>query len=259
MGAYVSIDGVGIWYEDRGAGDPVVLLHGGLTDGRDFDDNLVQLDAEHRVTIPDRRAHGRSHDDGRPLGIDGLATEAASFIDSVLGGPVALVGYSAGAMLALRVALQRPDLVDRLVLISGAFDAEGMLIRPTLNGPPPAPLVDAHAEVSPYGAEHFHTVLRRVVDSVDHDAALTATEVSGVQCPVLVMCGDDDLVTLEHTVELYRAFRDSQLAVVPGTSHLLLHEKPELCRQLVASFLARPRVESLMPIRRSATSPDRET
>lgn len=250
MGAYVDIDGVQTWYQDQGAGGPVVLLHGGLVDGRDFDNNLAGLHANHRVLTPDRRAHGRSHDDGRPLNLDALATETASFIDTVPGRSVSLVGYSAGAMVALRVALQRPDLVDRLVLISGASDPEGMLVRPSLDGPPPPPLVEAYGEVSPYGAEHFHTVLRRVVQAVDN-AGLTTAQVSTIRCPVLVMCSDDDIVTLEHTVALYRALPDSQLAVLPGTSHLLLHEMPELCRQLVDSFLDSSTVQSLMPIRRS--------
>lgn len=251
MGEYVEINGISTWFQDRGSGDPVVLLHGGLIDGRDFDTNLAGLDSDRRVLVPDRRAHGRSYDDGGPLNLDTLGADAASFVETVVGGPVALVAYSAGAMVALRVALRRSDLVDRLVLISGAFDPAGMLLRPSLDGPPPGPLVDAYAQVSPYGADHFVSVLRRIVHSADHDAPLTEAQVSSIRCPTLVMCGDDDLVTLEHTLALYRALPDSRLAVVPGASHLLLHEKPEVCRAVVADFLATPDVTTFMPIRRA--------
>lgn len=254
MGEYVEINGISTWFQDRGSGDPVVLLHGGLVDGRDFDTNLAELDSDHRVLVPDRRAHGRSHDDGGPLDLDTLGADAATFIQTVVGAPVALVAYSAGAMVALRAAVRRPDLVDRLVLISGAFDPAGMLVRPSLDGLPPGPLVDAYAQVSPYGADHFDSVLRRIVHSVDHDAPLTEAEVSSIRCPTLVMCGDDDLVTLEHTLALYRALPDSRLAVVPGTSHLLLHEKPEVCRAVVADFLTTPDVTTFMPIRRAGGS-----
>lgn len=251
MGAYVQINGVKTWFEDSGSGEPVVLLHGGLVDGRNFEGNLAELCEQRRVLIPDRRAHGRSHDDGGPLDLDTLTDDAAAFIETVAGGPVTLVGYSAGAMIALRVAIRRPDLVNRLVLISGAFDTAGMLFRPSLDGPPPSPLVEAHSQVSPYGADHFGTVLRRIVHSAQNDAPLAETEVSSVRCPALVMCADDDLVTLEHTLTLYRAIPGSQLAVVPGSSHLLLHEQPETCRRIVTSFLDSPEADTFMPIRRS--------
>lgn len=251
MGEYIEINGISTWFQDRGSGEPVVLLHGGLVDGRDFDGNLAGLDTGHRVLVPDRRAHGRSHDDGGPLALDTLAADSAMFIETVVGSRVALVGYSAGTMVALRVAIRRPELVDRLVLISGAFDPAGMLLRPSLDGPPPADLVQAHGEVSPYGADHFDSVLRRIVDSVDRDAPLSEAEVSTICCPTLVMCADDDLVGLEHVLATYRAIPDSRLAVIPGTSHVLLHEKPDVCRAVVADFLAAPDVTTFMPIRRA--------
>jgi fermentation-respiration switch protein FrsA (DUF1100 family) len=65
---------------------------------------------------------------------------------------------------------------------------------------------------------------------------------------------DDDMVSLEHTVDLYRALPNAQLAIIPGASHLLLHEKPELCAKLVIDFLTSQPVPTLMPIRRSTHS-----
>jgi pimeloyl-ACP methyl ester carboxylesterase len=75
-----------------------------------------------------------------------------------------------------------------------------------------------------------------------------------VACPVLVMAADDDIVTLEHTLELYRGLRDAQLAVVPGTSHLLLLEEPELCTRLVGGFMTGAPSPTFMPIGRAAAS-----
>ncbi|MFC7717310.1 alpha/beta fold hydrolase [Nonomuraea recticatena] len=66
------------------------------------------------------------------------------------------------------------------------------------------------------------------------------------------MAADDDIVTLEHTLALYRGLRDAQLAVVPGTSHLLLHEKPELCVRLITDFLTTGPTPTWMPVRRAA-------
>jgi pimeloyl-ACP methyl ester carboxylesterase len=251
MADYIDVNGVHTWYDERGTGDPVVLLHGGFTDSRDFTGNLDALADTFRLLLPERRGHGHTPDVPGPFAADALADDTAAFIEKTAGGPVRLAGYSAGAMVALRVAVRRPDLVERLVLISGGFDPDGMIVRPSLDGPPPPPLLEAYAQVSPDGADHFGEVIAKVVRSVDEDRPLTPAELGAVTCPVLVMAADDDIVTLEHTLAMYRALPGGQLAVVPRTSHLLLHEKPELCTRLVTDFLTGDPAPTWMPIRRA--------
>ena len=148
----------------------------------------------------------------------------------------------------------RPDLVDRLVLISGAFHCDGMILRPTADAAPPPQLVAAYAEVSPDGAEHLPVVIAKIAQSVAEEPGLTAADLGAVACRTLVMGGDDDNVTLEHTLALYRGLRNAQLAIVPAASHLLLLEKPELCTRLVSDFLTTDSTPTMMPIRR-ATPP----
>lgn len=258
MADYAEVNGVSMWYDDRGEGDPVVLLHGGLSDSRDFNGNLDALAARFRLFLPERRGHGHTADVPGPLTLELMAQDTVAFLETVVGGPAHLVGYSAGAIVALRVARDRPDLVDRLVLISGAFHADGMILRPTAGGEPPTQLVAAYAEVSPDGADHLAVVIAKIARSIDEEPGLTTADLGAVACPTLVMVGDDDLVTLEHTVALYRGLADAQLAVLPAASHLLLFEHPERCTQLVTDFLTTDPVPTWMPIRRAAppTIPD---
>lgn len=251
MADYIDVNGVRTWYDERGAGETLVLLHGGLTDSRDFTGNLDALAARFRLLLPERRGHGRTPDVPGPLSMDALAADTVAFIEKSAGGPVRLVGYSAGALVALWVAVRRPELVERLVLVSGAFDPDGMILRPSAAAQPAPPLVAAYAEVSPDGAEHFPVVMAKVARSVTEDVPLAAVELAAVTCPALVMAADDDIVTLEHTLTMYRGLPDAQLAVVPGTSHLLLHEKPELCTQLITDFLTGAPTATWMPIRRA--------
>jgi pimeloyl-ACP methyl ester carboxylesterase len=251
MADYVEVNGVRMWYDDRGKGDPVMLLHGGLTDSRDFAGSLDALAGTFRLLLPERRAHGHTADVPGPITVELMAQDTAAFADEVVGGRVRLVGYSAGAIVALWVALRRPDLVDRLVLISGAFHPDGMIVRPSADGAPPAPLVAAYAEVSPDGADHFAVVAGKVARAAEEQRGLAPHELAMVTCPTQVMAADDDLVTLEHTLALYRGLPDAQLAVIPGTSHLLLHEKPKLCTQVVSDFLTGEPAPTLMPIRRA--------
>jgi pimeloyl-ACP methyl ester carboxylesterase len=189
-----------------------------------------------------------------PITLEVMAEDTIAFLERIVGHPVPVVGYSAGAIVGLWVAARRPDLVDGLVLISGAFDRDGLILRPVADAQMPPPLVAAYGEVSPDGVEHFPIVVAKIARAAE-EPGLTEAELGRVRCPVLVVAADDDIVTLEHTLALYRAVPNAQLAIVPGTSHLLLREKPELCATLVAGFLTDQSVSTLMPLRRSTRRP----
>jgi pimeloyl-ACP methyl ester carboxylesterase len=105
--------------------------------------------------------------------------------------------------------------------------------------------------VSPDGADHFPVVLAKVAQAAADDTGLAVADLQALDCQTLVMLGDDDLVSLEHSVLLYRSLPNAQLAVIPSASHLLLLEKPALCTCLVGEFLSTDPKPTLLPIRRA--------
>jgi len=98
------------WYAEHGAGDPLVLLHPGGADARAWSPNLDALARHFRVLTPERRGHGRTPDVAGPITYDVMAQDTIAFLELVVGQPADLVGCSAGAVAALKVALARPDL-----------------------------------------------------------------------------------------------------------------------------------------------------
>jgi pimeloyl-ACP methyl ester carboxylesterase len=86
------------------------------------------------------------------------------------------------------------------------------------------------------------------------EPTLAVSELSGVTNRTLVMLGDDDEVTLEHAIAMYRGLHDAELAVVPGTSHGLLHEKPALCNRLIIDFLTTDPLSTIAPVRRASAA-----
>jgi pimeloyl-ACP methyl ester carboxylesterase len=146
--------------------------------------------------------------------------------------------------------VRRPDLVGRPALVSCAFAKDGMIVRPQAGGAMPEPLVAMYADVSPDGRPLSGGGRQGGRGHRGRDD-LTAGDVGAVGCPTLVMAGDDDIVTLDHTVTLYRSLPRGELAVVPNTSHLLLHEKPELCVRIIGDFLDGTDKPRMMPIGRS--------
>ena len=252
MSNHIRLGEVNLWYDEKGAGTPVVLMHGGFSDSRDFAGSLDTLSSRHRLFLPDRRGHGHTADVDGPITIENMTADMLAFIEKVVGGPAALVGYSAGASVALWAATHRPDLVSALVMVSGAFDPAGLIIRPEADGEWPPQVITAYGEVSPDGEAHFPVIARTIAAAVDEGTPLRATDLDRVTCPALVVAADDDIVTLEHTIELYRALPDGHLAILPGSSHLLLHEHPALCTALIGDFLAGRRGPRLMPMSRGS-------
>ncbi len=242
MADYAEVNGVRTWYAERGQGEPLVLLHGGFSDARDFAGNLDVLAGPFRIFTPERRGHGHTPDVEGAITLDVMAEDLIAFLDKVVGGPAHMAGYSVGGTVALLVALRRPDLVRRLVLISAVFHTSGWIVTPSAGGEWPEQVVAAYAEVSPDGRDHFPVVVGKIVEAAEaQPLSLTEADLAGVGARTLVMTADADIVHVEHTLALYRALRDSELAVVPGTSHVLLGEKPELCAQLVEAFLTEDR------------------
>lgn len=260
MGEYIELTNGRVWYDARGDGEPLVLLHGGAVDSRFFEHNVPAVAEHFRVIATDLWGHGRSPDRPGPYSLDSFSDDVAELIERVAGGRAHVFGHSIGAGVALVLALRRPDVVDRLVLISGGFDASadprGPLSIDEMVEQTVAFLGSTYGQVSPDGEEHFAVVTRKDFELSAHEPMLTAEEVGAVSARTLVMSADDDITTLEHTLELYRAIPTSELAVVPGTSHFLLQEKPELCNAIVLDFLRNDAVPTVAPIRRApATTP----
>jgi pimeloyl-ACP methyl ester carboxylesterase len=184
-----------------------------------------------------------------------MAQDTIAFLETVVGRRGRVLGCSDGAIVGLLVALQRPDLIDRLVLVAGVFHFNGWLpqvIDP--NNEPPEFLARLYAEVSPDGADHYQVVVDKLARMHLDEPTLEADGLREVRSRTLVMVGDDDEVRLEHALAMYRGIRDAELMVVPGTSHGLLVEKPDLCNSVILEFLLEDPVPTMAPIRRKAPS-----
>lgn len=239
MSSYVQLGEVRTYYEDDGSGEPLVLLHPGLADSRAWESNLPGLAKDFRVYRPDRRGHGRTPDVEGPITYEQMALDTIAFLEQVVGGPAYLVGHSDGAPVALLVALERPDLVRRLVFASGVFHHEGWTPGVIdLDDDTTAFFVEYHGAVSPDGPQHFPIFAEKLHRMHREEPTLTTADLAGYPGPTLVMVGDDDdEISMEHTLALREGLPRAQLAVVPGTGHGVLADKPELCNRLITEFL----------------------
>jgi pimeloyl-ACP methyl ester carboxylesterase len=253
MGELIDVRGISTWHEVSGTGEPVVLLHGGLTNGDSWELQVpAVVDAGFRAHVPDRRGHGRSPDTDAPFHYQTMADETIAYLEDVVGGPAHLVGHSDGANVAMLVAIARPDLVCRLVLVSGNFNYAGLVPEGAefaADDPGVAYLGALYAEMSPDGAEHWPVVHKKSVEMFHNEPTLSTEDLAQITTPTLVLAADDDMTYLSHTVEMFEALPEAQLGIVPGSSHILTMEQPELVNRLIISFLTDTTPAQLIPRR----------
>jgi len=252
--AVITLQGHPTWAKvPARKGRTVVLLHGGMSSSASLLRRVGRpLARTYRIAAFDRRGHGRTADTDAPFSYGAMADETIAFLE-YLGRRVHLVGHSDGANVALLVAMRRPDLVHRVVAVGANYHYEGLMPMPTFDTQSDdfAQWAQRYGEHSPDGASHAEIVEEKTRIMTYSEPVLTLEDLAGIHVPVLVMAGDDDVATLAHTTSLYEAMPQAQLSIVPGTSHMLLKERPKESLRIIHHFLAMdlPPVTQ-MPIRR---------
>jgi pimeloyl-ACP methyl ester carboxylesterase len=253
---YVQLGELQMFYESAGEGSPLVLLHGAFGGAQIFEAQIATFSARYRVFVPEQRGRARTPDQPGPISYQTLTDDVVAFIESVVGGSTHIVGASDGGIVGVMLAIQRPDLVSRLVVIGANFHRDGLMPGAAWSslGPDDDAWKTArqrYADSSPDGPDHWPVVFGKLQRMWREEPTLTTDDLSRIGAPVLVMVGDDDAITFEHTVAMYEAIPEAQLAVIPGASHVPFLEKPALVDQVILGFLeeSAPPV-TLMPMRR---------
>ena len=238
MPDYVNLRGHQIYsYEWEGDGEAVVLFHGGLSKTSSWDYLMVPpLEDEFHVFAYDRTAHGFTGDQPGSLHFAFQVQEAIAYLEDVVKEPAHLIGYSDGGIIALMVAIARPELVKSIVAIGANYHYSA----PLSEFAEAFVSEDDQAEYNLISPDAPHTLLEKIIRmnqiwKTEPDISLK--DIASIQCPVLVMAGDDDVIKHEHTISLYENLPLGQLAIIPGTSHGVVKEKPALMIAIIMQFL----------------------
>ena len=258
MGQYVEVGGLRTWYDEAGDGDPLLLLHGGMCTNETWGPQLPALAERFHVFATERRGHGHTPDVDGPLHDQDMADDTIAFLDTVVGGPAHVVGWSDGGIIGLLVAIQRPDLVRKLVVIGTNYDTAGladgveeMLTGMDAAGDDVTMFRDAYAAVSPDGVDHWPVFFAKFTEMATREPHIPIEDLGRISSRTLVLVGDDDMVSLEHTIAIFRAIPDAELSVVPGTSHGVTLEKPGVVNDKVVDFLEHGAAPTILPLRRA--------
>lgn len=242
-GRHADVNGVRLYYEVHGAGEPLLLLHGGTAFIESFYRQIPALARQFMVIAPDSRGHGRSQDAGISLRYDLMASDMARLLDK-LGIPSAyIVGWSDGGIIGIDLAIRRPRLVKKLVTIGANVRVDGLTAEAlesirTLG--PESPMLAEVRQFYTFIAprpEYWPVLVGRVRKMWLSQPNYSALELSRIQAPVLVIAGERDDIRREHTIEIARSIPGARYEIVAGATHQVPIEKSDLVNSEIIRFL----------------------
>lgn len=257
-GRYVSVNGLEMYYESHGMGQPLVLLHGAFSAiGTSFGALLPSLATTRQVIAFELQAHGHTADIDRPLSTLQMAEDTAAALQK-LGIPGAdVLGYSMGARVALELALNHPVQVRKLVLVSGAFQASGLhpgLMEGLGNMKPEqmfgSPFHEEYLRIAPR-PEDFARLFAKKTQMDQHTPDIPVETFRALKPPALLIIADSDIIHPEHAVDMFRllgggvigdlaGLPKSPLAIIPGATHISIASRDEVLVPMITSFLDAP-------------------
>jgi len=238
---YLDLPGSRTYHEVAGAGEPLVLLHGGFASlevMRELNDFLA---AGFEVHSPERPGHGRTSDKPGPYSFAAMVEHTLAYLDAMAVPRAHIVGFSDGAITGLLLARDHPDRVASLVAISANLDPSGFVPDDqaglTMSVEQHQQLDDEYARLSPDGAAHADQVVSKLMALWRQQPQIPSASLAGITAPTLVLAGERDMVAADHTAMIVRSIPGAGLCVVPGTGHLLVRERPDLIATVIQRFL----------------------
>ncbi len=249
-GYYVHVNGIELYYEVYGSGHPLLLMHGNGGSIYAFRYQIPAFAKHFKVIAVDSRAQGRSTDSNAKLTFSLMASDMAGLLDSLNIDSAYIVGWSDGAIIGLKLALDYPQKVAKLV-------ADGANFVPDSTALPESMIEDmrntSFVKLNPATRQEiikhsfFPDRAGIIFDKLNEldlkHPHFTLEQLHSVQAPTLVMAGDHDIIIDTHTLKLFHALPHSELCIVPATHHNLLQEKPALANQIIINFLEKPFVD----------------
>lgn len=247
---HIEANGVNYYYEIHGEGEPLLLLHGGLGSSDMFDPILPGLGAGREVVAVDLHGHGRTALGDRDIDLVDIGDDLAVILEELDYGEVDVLGYSFGGGAAFRLAVQHPDKVRRLAMVSAGFAQDGfypeMLVQQAQVGAgmaemmKPTPMYQSYVAVAP-NPEEFPELLDQM-GSYMRQSYDWSDDVKTLEMPVMIVFGDSDMYRLEHIVEFYKLLGGGQgdagwmrenmpqnrLAIIPDRTHYDMLYAPQL-------------------------------
>jgi pimeloyl-ACP methyl ester carboxylesterase len=250
-----DVNGLKMYYEVHGSGEPIVLLHGSYMNiPLNWSKVIPLLASDRKVIVAEMQGHGRTKDVSRELSYEAMADDVSGLLEHLEIDRADMLGYSMGGGIAFQVAVRHPERVRRLVVVSGVYTHDGWwpeveavfatFTAEMFKGTP----IQEQYESFGNDPARFPDFVKKVI-GIDLKPYDWSQDVSNIEAPVFMVIGDADGVRYEHALELFRArgggkmgdmhgLPGSRLAILPGTTHIgIIMQRTDWLIPMVQDFL----------------------
>lgn len=224
-----------LYYETYGQGAPLLLVHGNGGSIGTLAAQIAHFKSKYRVIAMDSRGQGRSGDSAGALTYEKMADDLAALLDHLHSGPVDVVGWSDGGIEALLLGVRHPAKLKKLVAMAANLEPQALYPEMDLLVKDMLASVPADRRATPQGQREMKVTGMMLTEPNIEPALLKQ-----VTAPTLVLSGDHDLIKLNHSVAIFEALPNAQLAVLPGSTHMVPYDNPALFNATVEHFLRAP-------------------
>jgi pimeloyl-ACP methyl ester carboxylesterase len=245
VGKYAEVNGIKVYYETYGEGEPLMLFHGNGAAIGSFSSLIPGLAKHFKVIAVDSRAQGKSSDSGAEITYALMAQDMSALITQLKLGSVNVLGWSDGGNIGLELALAHPEQVKKLVTFGANYthvdyEAPDNKLPIQQDDPRVQSTKAAIAEAAKSWPRPTPAVKQRLQDLMDKYPNITTSQLQTIKTPVLVVAGDHDGIKIDQTISLYQNLPHAQLWIVPGATHFVAMEQPDVVNREVIAFLTTP-------------------
>lgn len=246
-GKYAEVNGLKIYYEIQGSGQPLVLLHGAFGFNEGWATVLPKLAKTHQIIAIESEGHGHTRDLDRPLTYEQMTEDIAALLKQLKIQDADFFGYSMGGITALGVAIRHPELVRKLAMLGSCagppkdtFEPESYKQYQSLSADFAPPLLKEPYDRMAPDPTRWPMLVTKIKNMGRDFKGYSAAELKTIKAQTLIMMGDHDGIRPEHAVEMYRLIPNAQLALFPGGDHFVLFTNPEKVLSTLVPFLDAP-------------------
>ncbi|MGC4101856.1 alpha/beta fold hydrolase [Ferruginibacter sp.] len=232
VGNYAHVNGIKIYYETYGAGQPLLLLHGNSSSIRTFEKQIPELSKHYKVIAIDTRGQGKSTEDGKKYTYDLFADDVNALLDQLHLDSVNIVGWSDGGNTGLIVAMKYPAKVKKLVTMGANVFIDNTVVDKSVF----TSLNKEKKTLSSSNAANEQNRIR-LIDLLLTEPQHSFAELKNIQCPVLVVAGENDVIKEAHTKAIAANIPRAVLKIIPKATHYFPSEDPGNFNKLVEDFL----------------------
>jgi pimeloyl-ACP methyl ester carboxylesterase len=254
---YAAVNGLEMYYEIYGTGQPLVMIHGGYGTIPSLGELLPRLAETRQVIAVELQGHGRTADVDRPLTFEQMADDVAALLGEIDVEQADVFGVSMGGGVALQVAIRHPEVVRKLIIVSAAYNSDGFqpghldlvaMLTPELFAG--SPVETEYLRLAP-NPENFSTLVEKVGQLTVAPLDWSPEDIQAIDVPTQLIFGDSDALTLEHAVDLFHLLGGGvngdmqglptvRLAILPATSHLGVMTRVDWLDTMINEFLDAP-------------------